>query len=881
MMLRHFINALLVAAASASLWSCAGEDLDSGTTGEGNVTLTFSSARTGSRAADDANNEDAINSLHIFLYPTSATDDTPATVFQAFTGLTAKQRTTVKMSVELDDMAALIGHDLTTAGTCRMVAVANLPAGVSLNANATVNELRAQTVTANFGTQKVQTGFVMIGDTNETDRAGNTAVTFTPDGKGSGTGSGNVMLVRAAARISLALSVPEQIVMPEGSANAGTWTPVPDGMQVLLNNGVSRSAIDPSRVSITLADGDYFRIGTSADADRRYGFTNSEGMVGGSAYPWKMTVPFYSYPNSWQKIATEQHRTSMTLIVPFRKNQETEYQTCYYSVPIVKDPDAGSNTYSLRRNTAYQVNINLDMLGSFSPQEPLPVEASYQAVDWAEAPTTADIKDYRYLVVNQKEYVVDNQPSISIPFYTSHTVEISDITMSYKRFNAVSRGNGEVVDIKVTKAQNKLSGEKNTDNDNDSIFSYRLDKDATGNNVLVIEHKLVPWTPRQSNGDEIRENQAYSSVSAAQTALNAAAYYTPTTGTAYSPYTFSVTIKHKDQTDPNTPWQETLTITQYPGMWILADRNNGGSGNGSVDGRTFLNYGPYMTWSYDREQTGGPLWKPEYTYVWNSNQINATNDWTGNLGGLHGLTGENKNPNMYVITINTLSSDTKYIIDDPRTLFSENNLDAEGALPNSTSNGNPAPNSIDDYTQTGNGNNLWRRAGWCAKAPALYPTGGPNRSLTYYYPTNESETNKMVVAPKIRIASSYGVCTTGRSRTEARRRCATYQEQGRPAGRWRIPTLGEMQFIVNLSQTNRIPTLFTKGAHYYCAQGQVNIPYSNGEVTLTTTTGLKEMTVRCVYDEWYWEKQTDYTITPTTGYRLGDMPKQNPEEGIK
>lgn len=874
MMLRHFINALLVAAASASLWSCAGEDLDSGkpAAGEGNITLTFSSARTGSRAtADDTNNEDAINSLHVFLYADGAGDDTPALVSQAFPNLTAKQQTTVKMSVELDDMAALIGHDLTTAGTCRMVAVANLPAGVSLNANATVNELRAQTVTANFGTQKVQTGFVMIGDTNETDRAGNTAVTFTPDGKGSGTGSGNVMLVRAAARISLALSVPEEIVVTEGP-NAGTWRPVADGMQVLLNNGVSRSAIDPSRVSITLADGDYFRIGTSADADRRYGFTNSEGMVGGSAYPWKMTVPFYTYPNSWQKIATEQHRTSMTLIVPFRKNQETEYQTCYYSVPIVKDPDAGSNTYSLRRNTAYQVNINLDMLGSFSPQEPLPVEASYQAVDWAEAPTTADIKDYRYLVVNQKEYVVDNQPSISIPFYTSHTVEISDITMSYKRFNAVSGGNGEVVDIKVTKAQNKLSGEKNTDNDNDSIFSYRLDKDATGNNVLIIDHKLVPWTPRNNNGGTISETQAYNSVSAATNALNAASYYTPTTGTAYSPYTFTVTIKHKDQTDPNTPWQETLTITQYPGMWIDADRNPGGSGNGSVSGRTYLNYGPYVTWSRRNNR-------------WNSTQRNAENDWTGDLGGLHGLSGDgNTNPNMYVITINTLSSDTKYIIDDPRTLFSENNLDADGALPTPTSNGSPAPNSIDDYTTY---YDYWegeyvRTAGWCAKAPALYPKNGPDRSLTYYYPTNESESTKMVVAPKIRVASSYGVCTNGRSRTEARRRCATYQEQNRPAGRWRVPTLGEMQFIVNLSQTNKIPTLFSKGGNYFSAQGQVHIPEGNGEVTLTTNTNTSyRMSVRCVYDEWYWEKQTDYTITSTTGYRLGDMPKQNPEEGIK
>lgn len=869
MMLRHFINALLVAAASASLWSCAGEDLDSGKpgAGEGNITLTFSSARTGSRAtADDTNNEDAINSLHVFLYANGAPDDVPALVSQAFTGLGAKQQTTVKMSVELDDMAALIGHDLTTAGTCRMVAVANLPAGVTLPADATVNQLRAQAVTASFGTEKVQTGFVMIGDTSEADRTGNTAITFTPDGKGSGTGSGNVMLVRAAARISLALSVPEEIVVTEGP-NAGTWHPVADGMQVLLTNGVSRAAIDPSRVSVTLEDGDYFRIGTSADANRRYGFTNSEGMVGGSAYPWKMPVPFYTYPNRWEKIATEQHRTSMTLIVPFQKDEETNYQTCYYSVPVVKDPDGESNSYSLKRNTAYQVNLSINMLGSFSPQEPLDVEASYQAVDWAEVPTDVNIKDYRYLVVNQNNYVVDNQPSISIPFYTSHPVEISNITMSYKRFNAVRGGNGEVVDIIVTQDQNHQSGLRNTANQNDSIFSYRLDKDATGKNVLVIDHKLVPWTPRRSNGDAISENQAYSSVSNAQSNLNAAVYYTPTTGTAYSPYTFTVTIRHDDQTASNTPWQETLTITQYPGMWILADRNNGGSGNGSVDGRTFLNYGPYVTWSYN-----------DNNRRWTSTQQDARNDWTGNLGGLHGLTGDNKNPNMYVITINTLSSDTKYIIDDPRTLFSENNLDTDGALPNPTFNGNPAPNSIDDYTQTGN-RNPRRTAGWCAKAPALYPTGGPDRSLTYYYPTNESETNKMVVAPKIRIASSYGVCTTGRSRTQARRRCATYQEQGRPAGRWRIPTLGEMQFIVNLSQTNRIPTLFTKGAHYYCAQGQVNIPDSNGEVTLTTTTGLNNMSVRCVYDEWYWEKQTDYTITPTTGYRLGDMPKNNPEEG--
>ena len=202
-----------------------------------------------------------------------------------------------------------------------MVAVANLPAGVTLPEDATINQLRSQAVTASFGTQKVQTGFVMIGDTSEADRAGNAAVTFTPDGKGSGTGSGNVMLVRAAARISLALSVPDRIEIADGS-NAGIWTPVSSRMQVLITNGVNRAAIDPSKVSITLTDEDYFNISTSADG--QYGFTNT-GAAGGT-YPYKMDVPFYTYPNSWEKTPTETHRTFMTLIVPFRKDQVSKSQ---------------------------------------------------------------------------------------------------------------------------------------------------------------------------------------------------------------------------------------------------------------------------------------------------------------------------------------------------------------------------------------------------------------------------------------------------------------------------------------------------------------------------------------------------------------------------
>lgn len=860
-MLRYFINTLLPLALALAMAACANEEIPTGpgASGEGNVTLTFRNARQGSRAvADDDNNEDAISSLHVFLYRDDAGDDAAPEASQVFTGLTEQQQATVKMNIDKAVTERLFGS-LEATGTCRMVALANLPASVTVPENATVSQLRAIGVTAEFATKKVQDSFVMFGDTDE-ERSGNVEVTFTPDDKG-GSASGNVMLVRAAARINLNVRLPEKIEMEGDNATlAGTWTPLTEGMQVLMANGVHTSIADPSSTEALPADEAYFSITTASVGNDPYRFVENAEADHENGYPWQMPVPLYTYPNKWKQDPSEPHRTYLTLIVPFAKDGENEtFRTCYYSVPVTAE------AFQLLRNTAYTINLNVNMLGSFSPDEPLEIEeASYLTVDWADVETSVEIKDHRYLVVNQNQYTLENQSSISIPFYTSHTVEVSSITMSYKRFNAVTGTNGEVVDITVTDDQNTKSADNNNGK---GIFSYRLEKDVSGNNVLVIDHELVPWIPKNTNGVTISET-GYSNETAAKSALNGALYYSPGTGAAYSPYVFTVTIKHSDQNDGSV-WERTMTVTQNPGMWIYADRNDGTSGNGSAAGRVFLNYGPYLSWSWSNRNG------------WTSTQQSARNDYTSTLGGANGLSSDgNKNTNMYVITINTLSEGTNYIIDDPRTFYTENNLDYDGSMPVLTGNGSPAPNSIDDYSELSSFLGKTRTAGWCAKAPALYPKDGPDRGLTYYYPTRESDNYSMVVAPKIRVASSYGVCNTGRSRTQARRRCATYQEQDRPAGRWRVPTLGEMQFIVNLSQTNKIPTLFSKGAHYYSAQGPVEIPTGDDEVTLkVSTTTWNNMSVRCVYDEWYWEKFPEYSINKDTGYRLGDMPKQNPEEG--
>ena len=129
------------------------------------------------------------------------------------------------------------------------------------------------------------------------------------------------------------------------------------------------------------------------------------------------------------------------------------------------------------------------------------------------------------------------------------------------------------------------------------------------------------------------------------------------------------------------------------------------------------------------------------------------------------------------------------------------------------------------------------------------------------------------IAPQIRVASQWGV-TYQISRRAAQRRCASYQENGRPAGRWRLPTAAEIEYICRLSNKQYIPYLFgTEGstANYWCASGGVDVNNSttNPSVTVVETgTGDNERrAVRCVYDEWYWK--TD-TLTTKTRFTWGD-----------
>jgi hypothetical protein len=228
-----------------------------------------------------------------------------------------------------------------------------------------------------------------------------------------------------------------------------------------------------------------------------------------------------------------------------------------------------------------------------------------------------------------------------------------------------------------------------------------------------------------------------------------------------------------------------------------------------------------------------------------------------------GLTNDGASPNMYVFTITSIQG-LDYVIGDPRT----NEIDTE------------LRDAKRKYRNASTTATAWQQA------PALYD-GAQNRGLRYYYPTDVDYTSgttmqnsrtRNMVAPKFRIASAYAVLHTNVDAAKnidgLRKRCASYQEDGYPAGRWRLPTEAEFKFI--LSQVNKnpstLPQMYIKGYSYWCAHG-VGTVQSDGSVSMNYTTKVTTSdghSARCVYDEWYWGNER---IDSKNVFTWGDMPR--------
>ena len=260
----------------------------------------------------------------------------------------------------------------------------------------------------------------------------------------------------------------------------------------------------------------------------------------------------------------------------------------------------------------------------------------------------------------------------------------------------------------------------------------------------------------------------------------------------YTAYEFTCTLRHKN----NSNFSEVITITQKPALSIEAHLN---SLYEATDGGTI---------------TG-------YVYVNGNAPNNSVGNNYSNYGGVAGVQTSgttNTNPYMYTIEVSVLPAGSEFIIGDPRVKYVfGTDIDAQTSF-----------------------------------YPATPVDGGASRHLTNYYGTSKDASTENMIAPKFRVCSAHGrVSGSLITYQNAFNRAASYQEDGYPAGRWRVPTKAEIMFVSKLYDDGLIPPLFYGSTYaYWCATGKVN-----GTTFSDDQSGTSPL--RSVYDEWYWE-QSDY-----------------------
>ncbi|MBR5660205.1 MAG: hypothetical protein IKW99_01485 [Bacteroidales bacterium] len=270
-----------------------------------------------------------------------------------------------------------------------------------------------------------------------------------------------------------------------------------------------------------------------------------------------------------------------------------------------------------------------------------------------------------------------------------------------------------------------------------------------------------------------------------------------------SPFKFVVTLHLKDE-GTSTRFDRTVTITQYPPIYAEAVLTQNAN-------TIFLN-----------------------GTVYSGTARNVTNNASASLGYIgNSSAGKTRT----IVTVTTLASIDagKYtnlgmdapVIGDPRIKLKDkypvNTYTPLGGQPQSWGEqdlGNASNNYIEDY---------------------MY--ADPDKAN--------------VIAPKFMLASGYGGCNGNKVGWASNiERCASYQEDGYPAGRWRLPTEAEMVFVYTLANDlGLLANPFYSSSHYWASTGRnfydeaFNTTQGGGTGAGQNVNGWSS---RCVYDLWYW-----------------------------
>lgn len=764
MNIRYIARFAMALTSVVMLASCVDSLQDAESAGAVSVSLEFSCSEMPQTRAQgvDEYNENKINRLDCFFYPAGSANTVEAAHHLVISGVDANSTYTVTQRLTNDRITAIFGD---TGTTCLVYVIANATSEITnaITAGLTsISALKAITIAnENFTSADVQDNFVMDSEGTDVVILDRTARTL----------SGRVPLYRAASKISLFITEVTEVTEKDengddklgADGNPIVWTANTDGMKVRLHYGVKKANLDNTDYPYTVTTNDYFSFANNSARD----------MVADGSQ-WECKIPFYSYSSAWTDGAD--NAAYLTLIVPWASSENpTYYRNTYYQIPV------NSKTLSLLRNNHYKINLKVSRLGSFVEEVPVVITpSSYIILDWTTNTVSAELNDWRYLMVEEKDITIYNEDELYIPYVTSHEAEIVDIKFYQQDITGADPVWEEI-------------------SANSSNYFSNLELAVVEGNQILYKNVI----------DNVFKSQTFD----------------------FTPYRVSFTIRHND----NENYYEVVTITQYPAIYGEVEQNSDYANDGSDDfnashGYTFVN-GYYSTSSSSHTSLG-------------------SQDFFGSVTGLYRYNQPaNYSPNRYIFNVTSVNG-TDYVVGDPRENEISELVDAKRTYRNASNNA----------------------TAW-VQAPALYDAEA-NRGLKYYYATDGTERTRNMISPKFMIASSYGVlypsATAAASLDGMRKRCASYQEDGYPAGRWRLPTEAEFRFIISQVNKGTLPGIYVTGTNYWCAHG-VGQPDDDGNVEMSyVTTSRTGYSTRCVYDIWYWG---DGRLEDKTVFTWGDQPR--------
>jgi hypothetical protein len=552
-------------------------------------------------------------------------------------------------------------------------------------------------------------------------------------------------------------------------------------------------------------------------------------------------------------------------------------------MPIKNNNNVKTN--QIVRNYMYNYTVELDVIvgdldGAVVTADDLTL--SYEVSDWTDdgTPINTTLDQSHYLVVQDNTFEVFNENSLTFEYQSCDAVEAYVTEISY-----VSTRYDNDETIYLYKANYNESTNSYTEVSDDE---YKSLSDHTSEVRKSKEEDIIKYIDDHVTKDMLSKSSvANDNVDDINGRITLTSAVSEIAEKLYRPVKYTVVVVNG--TDHNKI-RQTVTITQYPSKYI----EFGAGGNvfvngyyarlipdegytkeslpgGSIENEDGYKSYNFVTSTYDESNkyysstennlntgigygsTGTDATKyasinSSYEYV--RGNINSTTVSFKRTIDVH-VTAFSGSDNYF--TINKGSDKKYYKIGDPRIGGNFTNMQSHST--SYTYKGN----ELYEYYVKGDSYTTKEKHGQYLTSITHY-----NR---YVEPWPDVDKIKVggtatsydeIISPLFKIQSTYGAAVYAPYFKVAQKRCATYQEAGYPAGRWRLPTLAEIAFIVKLQSASVIDLMFNKNevGYWTCTGGKIVADDSFKYTANYDGTCY----VRCVYDLWYWGSDQ---VTPT------------------